>query len=173
MLEYFGYTGLQPRASVLKKNVSLDSTSHTLYLTTRKLFTTQTSKARAKRALQAVVHVEKIVRIFLLMIDANHEFARQRQLVVDENEDRLFCWQSEAFANDVDELAKGEVGRHEELSLVDWRCIGRSSLHDDGYPVSIFLQHVVGFGLPLLEGYRVLIHFTTHAKKGTGERFRC
>ncbi len=55
----------------------------------------------------------------MLLVYGAHEGGRGRQDLVDENEDGLLGRQLDALADDVDELADGQVGRHQILLLVD------------------------------------------------------
>lgn len=55
----------------------------------------------------------------MLLIDGAHERSSGRQHLIDENEDGLLGRKLDALADDVDELANCEVGRHQVLLLVD------------------------------------------------------
>ena len=55
----------------------------------------------------------------MLLIDAAHERGSGRQNLVDEDEDGLLRAELDALADDVDELAHGEVGGDEVFLLVD------------------------------------------------------
>lgn len=55
----------------------------------------------------------------MLLVDRRHECCGRRQQLVDEDEDGLIGGQLNALADDVDELADGEVGGHQVLLLVD------------------------------------------------------
>jgi hypothetical protein len=59
----------------------------------------------------------------MLLIDAAHERGRWRQNLIDEDKDGLLRAQLDALADHVDELADGEVGRHQVLLLVDGRNV--------------------------------------------------
>lgn len=55
----------------------------------------------------------------MLLIYRAHEGSGRRQNLIDENEDGLLWGKLDALADDVDELAYGEVCGHEILLLVD------------------------------------------------------
>ncbi len=55
----------------------------------------------------------------MLFIDAAHEGSGRRQYLIDEDEDCLLGRELDAFANDIDKLSYGKVGRDEVLLLVD------------------------------------------------------
>lgn len=55
----------------------------------------------------------------MLFIDAAHESSGWRQDLINEDEDGLLWREFNPFANNVDELAHGEIGRNEVLLLVD------------------------------------------------------
>lgn len=51
------------------------------------------------------------VLVLVLLVDRRHECGGRRQQLIDEDEDGLVGGQLDALADDVDELADGEVGR--------------------------------------------------------------
>lgn len=55
----------------------------------------------------------------MLFVDAAHEGGRGRQNFVDEDEDGLLRAEFDALANDIDELADGQVCGDQVLLLVD------------------------------------------------------
>jgi hypothetical protein len=55
----------------------------------------------------------------VLLVDAAHEGGGGRQDLVDEDEDGLLRGEFDAFADDVDKLADGEVCWYQVLLLVD------------------------------------------------------
>ena len=55
----------------------------------------------------------------MLFVDAAHERSCGWQDLIDEDEDGLLWTQLDAFADDVDELADGEICRDQVLLLVD------------------------------------------------------
>lgn len=76
----------------------------------------------------------------MLLVDAAHEGGSGRQDLVDEDEDGLLGGELDALADDVDELADGEVGGDEVLLLVDGRDVGLLDLlADDGDSVRVLL----------------------------------
>ena len=60
----------------------------------------------------------------MLLIDAAHQRGRGRQHLVHEDEDGLLGRELDALADDVDELADGQVGGDEVLLLVDGGDVG-------------------------------------------------
>ncbi len=76
----------------------------------------------------------------MLLVDAAHQRGGRRQDLVDEDEDGLLRGELDALADDVDELAHGEVGRDEVLLLVDGGDVGLFDLladHLEGVCVSM------------------------------------
>lgn len=67
----------------------------------------------------------------MLLIDTAHKRGRGREDLVDEDEDGLLGRQLDALADDVDELADGEVGGDEVLLLVDGGDVGLFDLFAD------------------------------------------
>jgi hypothetical protein len=59
------------------------------------------------------------ILILVLLIDGTHQGGSGRQDLIDEDEDGLLGAQLDALADDVDELADGEVCGHQVLLLVD------------------------------------------------------
>jgi hypothetical protein len=59
------------------------------------------------------------VLVLVLFVDAAHESCGWRQDLVNEDEDGLLGRQLDPLANNVDELANGQVGRNEVLLLID------------------------------------------------------
>ena len=55
----------------------------------------------------------------MLFVDAAHEGRSWREDLIDEDEDGLLGRQLDPLADDVDELADGEIGRDKVLLLVD------------------------------------------------------
>ena len=73
----------------------------------------------------------------MFLVDAAHEGGCGRQNFVDEDKDGLFGSKLDALADDVAELADGQVGRHEIFLLVYGRDVGLLDLlTDDLNPVS-------------------------------------
>ena len=69
--------------------------------------------------------------ILVFLINQGHQSIRRRQHVRDKDEDRLFGAELDALADDVDELADGQVRRHEILFLVDRGDVGLFRTLDD------------------------------------------
>jgi hypothetical protein len=67
--------------------------------------------------------VQEAILVLVLLIYRAHEGGSGRQDLVDEDEDGLLRRQLNALADHVDELADGQVGRHQVLLLVDSRDI--------------------------------------------------
>lgn len=63
------------------------------------------------------------VLILVLLIDAAHQRGRRRQDLVNEDEDGLLRGELDPLADDVDELADGEVCWYQVLLLVDGRDV--------------------------------------------------
>lgn len=59
----------------------------------------------------------------MLLVDGAHERGGRRQHLVDEDEDGLLGGKLDALADDIDELADGQVGRHQVFLLVDGRDV--------------------------------------------------
>lgn len=120
------------------------------------------------------------ILILVLLVDAAHESSGWRKDLIYEDEDGLLGRQLDAFADDVNELAHGEVRRYEVLLLIDgsditlldlfannlWRHVlvrdkggdcGTVRMGDAyGNTVGVLLANTLGLGLALLEGVLVL-----------------
>lgn len=59
------------------------------------------------------------ILVLVLLVDGGHQSGGRRQQLVDEDEDGLVGGQLDALADDVDELADGQVGGDQVLLLVD------------------------------------------------------
>ena len=59
----------------------------------------------------------------MLLVNGAHQGRGRRQDLVDEDEDGLFGRELDALADDVDELADGQVGGDQILLLVDGRNV--------------------------------------------------
>ena len=55
----------------------------------------------------------------MFFVDGAHERRGRREHLIDEDEDGFLGGKLDALADDIDELADGEVGRHQVLLLVD------------------------------------------------------
>jgi len=73
----------------------------------------------SKGVLAGVRDVQEAILILVLLIDAAHESCSRWQDLIDEDEDCLLWRELYALADNVDELANGEVGRDQILLLVD------------------------------------------------------
>ena len=71
------------------------------------------------------------VLILVLLVDAAHERSGGRQDLVDEDEDGLLRGELDPLADDVDELADGEVCWYQVLLLVDRRDVALLDLLAD------------------------------------------
>ena len=60
----------------------------------------------------------------MLLVDAAHQRRGRGQDLIDEDEDGLLRRKLDALADDVDELAHGQVGGDQILLLVDGRDVG-------------------------------------------------
>ena len=93
----------------------------------------------------------------MLLVDAAHEGGRGREDLVDKDEDGLFGRELDALANNIDELADGEVRGDEVFLLVDGGNVALLDLFaDDGDAIGVLLANTLGFGLALLKGVLVL-----------------
>ena len=75
--------------------------------------------------------VKKPILVLVLLVDAAHEGSGRWQDLVDEDEGGLLRAELDALADDVDELAYGEVGGDEVLLLVDGRDVALLHLFAD------------------------------------------
>jgi len=92
----------------------------------------------------------------VFLVDTAHERSSGWQDLIDEDEDGLFRRELYSLANNVHELADGEVGRNEVLFLINSSDIRLLHLlADDGDAIGVLLTDSLGLGLALLE--RVLI----------------
>jgi hypothetical protein len=127
--------------------------------------------------------VEETIFILVLFIDAAHEGSGRREDLIDEDEDCFLGAELDTLANNIDELAKGEICRDEVLLLIDGSDIGLLYLLADDLlkalvivkilgengvgrksyrnAVGVLLANAFGFCLALLEGVFVL-EFGTH-----------
>jgi len=116
----------------------------------------------AKGVLARVCDVQKSVLILVLFVDAAHEGSSGREDFIDEDEDGLFGAELDALANNIDELADGEICGDQVLLLVDGSDVGFFNLlTDDRDAVGVLLTNAFGFCLALLERVFVL-EFGTH-----------
>ena len=72
--------------------------------------------------------VQEAVLVLVLLVYRAHKSGCGRQDLVDEDEDGLLGRQLNALADNVDELADGEIGGNQVLLLVDGRDIGLLNL---------------------------------------------
>lgn len=127
--------------------------------------------------------VEETIFVLVLFIDAAHEGSGGRKDLIDEDEDCFLRAELDTLANNIDELADGEICGDEVLLLIDGSDIrllylladdlskplatvkilgengeGRKSYRN---AVGVLLANAFGFCLALLEGVFVL-EFGTH-----------
>lgn len=67
----------------------------------------------------------------MLLVNAAHQGSCWGKNLIDENEDGLLGGELDSLADDVDELANGQVGRDEILLLIDGRNIALLDLLAD------------------------------------------
>lgn len=67
--------------------------------------------------------VQKSILILVFFIDGTHQGRRGWEDLVDENKNGFLRAELDSFADDIDELADGQVGWHQILFLVDRRNI--------------------------------------------------
>jgi hypothetical protein len=67
----------------------------------------------------------------MLLVNATHQGSCWGKNLVDKDEDGLLGGQLDSLANDVDELADGQIGRDQVLLLVDGRDIALLDLLAD------------------------------------------
>jgi hypothetical protein len=80
------------------------------------------------------------VLILMLFVNGRHQRSGGWQHLVDEDEDGLLGGELDALADDIDELAHGEVRGYQILLFVDRRDVGLLDLlADDGDAVAILL----------------------------------
>ena len=75
--------------------------------------------------------VKKPILILVLLVDRAHQRGSRRQDLIDEDEDGLLGRELDALADDVDELAHGQVRGDQVLLLVDGRDVGFLGLFAD------------------------------------------
>ena len=71
-----------------------------------------------------LLDVQEAVLVLVLLVDGTHQRGARGQDLIDEDEDGLLGTKLDAFADDVDELADGQVGGDQVLLLVDGGDIG-------------------------------------------------
>lgn len=80
----------------------------------------------------------------MFLVNAAHQRSRRREDLIDEDEDGLLRRKLDALADDVDELANGEVGGDEILLLVDRGDVGFFDLFADYLTGAIVVRTVTG-----------------------------
>ena len=73
----------------------------------------------AECVLARVGHVEEAVLVLVLFVDGAHQSSSRGKLLIHEDEDGLLGRKLNSLADDVDELADGEVCRYQIFLLVD------------------------------------------------------
>ena len=103
--------GIFPRvAAVATVSQPIYTGRHHIHITTEKIRTA--NKGRSLR------DVQEPILVFVLLVDGTHQRRRRWQDLVNEDEDGLFGRELDSFADDIDELADGEVGGDEVLLLI-------------------------------------------------------
>ena len=75
--------------------------------------------------------VKKPILVLVLLVDRAHQRSGRWQDLIDEDEDGLLGRKLDALADDVDELADGQIGGDQVLLLVDGRDVGFLGLFAD------------------------------------------
>lgn len=75
--------------------------------------------------------VQEPILVLVLFVNAAHEGRGRREHFIDEDEDSLLWRELDALADDVDELANGEICGNQVLLLVDGRDVGLLDLLAD------------------------------------------
>ncbi len=88
--------------------------------------------------------IQEPILILVFLIDAAHQCSRRREDLIDEDEDGLLRGKLDALADDVDELADGEVGGNEILLLVDGGDVGFLDFFADYLDGAILIRTVSG-----------------------------
>lgn len=91
----------------------------------------------AEGVLARVGNVQEAVLVLVLLVDAGHQRSGWWQDLVDEDEDGLLWRELDALADDIDELADGEVGWDEILLLIDGGDLGLLDLLADDLGVML------------------------------------
>lgn len=104
----------------------------------------------------------------MLLVDVAHERGRRRQDLVDEDEDGLLGREADALADDVDELADGEVGGNQVLLLVDGRDVRLLDLLADDL-MARQLDVFLGVEAARLRSTRVTPHRPQHEQENSPE----
>jgi hypothetical protein len=63
--------------------------------------------------------VQEAVLVLVLLVDAAHERSGGREDLVDEDEDGFLGAELDSLANNIDELANGQISRNQIFLLVD------------------------------------------------------
>lgn len=93
----------------------------------------------------------------MFLVNRTHERGSGWQNLIDEDEDGLLGRQLDPLADNVDELAYGEVGWDKVLLLVDRSDVALLDLFaDDRNAIGVLLTDAFRFSLALLEGMLVL-----------------
>jgi len=74
----------------------------------------------AKRVFARVCNIQKPILIFVFFIDAAHQRRSRGQHFINEDEDRLFGGQLDAFPDHVDKLTHGQVSGNEVFFFCRW-----------------------------------------------------
>jgi len=76
-------------------------------------------------------NVQETIFVLVFLVDAAHEGRGRWQDFIDKDEDRFLGAELDALANDIDELADGEICRDEIFLLVDRRDVRLLDLFTD------------------------------------------
>ena len=129
-----------------------------------------TKLSLAESVLTRVGDVEEPIFILVLLIDAAHEGSSRGKDLVDKDEDGLLGGELDSLADNVDELAYGQVGWDQIFLLIDGSDITLLDLlADHRNTVGVFLTDALGLSLSLLEGVLVL-EFAAHGDGSDGTR---
>jgi hypothetical protein len=82
------------------------------------------------------------ILVLVLLVDAAHEGGRGRQDLIDEDKDGLLGRKLDALPDNVDELAYGQVCRHQVLLLVDRGDVALLNLLADNLKSCIVLARI-------------------------------
>lgn len=85
----------------------------------------------------------------MLIVDAAHQRRRGWKHLIDKDEDSLLRRQLDALANDIYELADGEVCRNQILLLVDGGDVGLFDLFADNLLETAVSDNVTSCKLPM------------------------
>ena len=94
--------------------------------------------AAAKRVLAAVGNVKEAVVFLVVLVDFSHQSRYGRERILHKDEDCLLRVEFDVLTDEVDELADGQIARHQELCLArlgDHAVLGPRENHRDSIGV--------------------------------------